>query len=614
MLKIFRNRRFLLSLCIFSVLATCVPAAISIIQLIDLRKGIEDIERVSSISVQSRNVLDIVAQSLPSFTAITLDLTSDELAEILAETDRHFAKLEGAVTELRSAGSGYISKQRETALADAIKSVAHSWEEIREQSGTTMVAAEQTYHFLKIFAEIGKAREILNSIEHDATTAADVATKASFDRVERTNVLIITALLGAALIGLIAIISNHQFARSMQRSNEHLDAALSNMSSGLCMFDGHQRLVVCNERFATMYGLTSELLKPGTTYRQILEHCISNDIFVSDTSEDHLQARLATVSERSPSTRIQQLYDGRFVEISHCPMSDGGWLATHDDITDLKTVEAVLVRHRDHLQELVNEATVELKTTAEQLKLALVKEKELNKLQRQFVSMASHEFRTPLAIIDSTAQRLKRRVDKLTPAETIERADKIRAAVQRMTRLMESTLAAARMEEGKIAVEIGACDLGRVLRELCTRQHEMDKTHTITCKLVDLPATIQADSAALEQVFTNLLSNAVKYAPDAPEIDVVARGEGDEVVISVRDRGLGIDEEDLPKMFERFFRAKTSTGIAGTGIGLNLVKTLVEMHGGSIAIKSNKGEGSTLTVRLPVDGPEKTKEPDSQAA
>jgi signal transduction histidine kinase len=142
----------------------------------------------------------------------------------------------------------------------------------------------------------------------------------------------------------------------------------------------------------------------------------------------------------------------------------------------------------------------------------------------------------------------------------------------------------------------------------------MDQTHIITCKLVDLPVTIQADSGALEQVFTNLLSNAVKYAPDAPEIDVVARGEGGEVVISVRDRGLGIDEEDLPQMFERFFRAKTSTGIVGTGIGLNLVKNLVEMHGGSVAIESKKGEGSTLTVRLPVDGPEETEELDSQAA
>jgi signal transduction histidine kinase len=106
----------------------------------------------------------------------------------------------------------------------------------------------------------------------------------------------------------------------------------------------------------------------------------------------------------------------------------------------------------------------------------------------------------------------------------------------------------------------------------------------------------------------------VKYSPSAPQIDVVARGKGDTVQISVSDHGLGIDEEDLPSMFERFFRAKTSTGIAGTGIGLNLSMTLVNMHGGSIAVDSRKGEGSTFTICLPVDGPQETTQFQNQAA
>ncbi len=245
---------------------------------------------------------------------------------------------------------------------------------------------------------------------------------------------------------------------------------------------------------------------------------------------------------------------------------------------------------------------------------ALAGEKALNKMQRQFVSMVSHEFRTPLAIIDITAQRLGRKLDKQTPEEALKWVDNIRDAVERMTRLMESTLTVASMEVGKVVVEIGICDLGTLIQELCKRQQEIVQTHIITCDLVNLPDTIQADSSALEQVLSNLLSNAVKYAPGAPEIDVVARGEGKQVVISVRDRGLGIDEEDLPRMFGRFFRAKTSAGIVGTGIGLNLVKTLVEMHGGSIAIESKKGEGTTLTIRLPVDGPAQLKESNSQAA
>ncbi|MGI9383947.1 MAG: sensor histidine kinase, partial [Methyloligellaceae bacterium] len=273
-----------------------------------------------------------------------------------------------------------------------------------------------------------------------------------------------------------------------------------------------------------------------------------------------------------------------------------------------------LAEHRDHLQELVDKATVKLSTKAEKLKRALAKEKELNELQRQFVSMASHEFRTPLAIIDATAQRLRRRADQLTPEEAIKRVDKIRNAVERMTRLMESTLTAARMEDGKVAVEIGPCHIRKVVLEVCERLQEISANHAISCELADLPDTIQADAGALEQVLANLVSNAVKYAPEAPDIGIKAFREGHDVVISVRDHGLGIDEADLPHMFERFFRAKNSTGIAGTGIGLNLVKALVEMHGGSIGVESDVGEGSLFTVRLPIAGPGEKGQADTRAA
>lgn len=274
-------------------------------------------------------------------------------------------------------------------------------------------------------------------------------------------------------------------------------------------------------------------------------------------------------------------------------------------ILERERSETELKDHRDHLQNLVDAATKELKDNAEELKKALAKEQELNKLQREFVSMASHEFRTPLAIIDMAAQRLKRRVDEdtLTPEDTAQRVAKIRAAVQRMTRLMESTLDAARMEEGKINIEINPCDIGKIIRNVCSRQQEMSPFHVISCQLTNLPDVIQADSGCLEQVFTNLLVNAVKYAPDAPDIAISANLEDEHVIIQVRDNGIGIDADDLDRIGDRFFRAKTSVGTAGTGIGLNLAKTLVEMHGGSIGVESQKGKGATFTVHLPITGP-----------
>ena len=131
----------------------------------------------------------------------------------------------------------------------------------------------------------------------------------------------------------------------------------------------------------------------------------------------------------------------------------------------------------------------------------------------------------------------------------------------------------------------------------------MSSDHSIVCDLYGLPASIKADPAALDRMLTNLLSNAVKYSPDKPDIHVRAYGEGDKIVIQVRDSGVGIDENDLPKMFARFFRAKTATGIQGTGIGLNFTKKLVELHEGEITVQSKPAEGTTFTITLPVDGP-----------
>ncbi len=279
---------------------------------------------------------------------------------------------------------------------------------------------------------------------------------------------------------------------------------------------------------------------------------------------------------------------------------------THD-VTESKATERQLIKHRDSLQKLVNLATADLKAKAQELEAALAKEKELNELQRQFVSMASHEFRTPLAIIDGTAQRLRKSAGRLSSDEVLKRVDKIRKAVERMTRLMESTLTAARLDEGKVVIDMQPCDIGQVISEVCARSQEISSDHVISCDLSGLPGTVKADASALDQVLTNLLSNAVKYAPGAPDIQVKAYGEGDAVVIQVRDHGLGIDEEDLPNMFGRFFRAKTSAGIVGTGIGLSLVKTLVEMHGGTVSIDSKKEEGSTFTIRLPKDVPTRSK-------
>ncbi len=275
-------------------------------------------------------------------------------------------------------------------------------------------------------------------------------------------------------------------------------------------------------------------------------------------------------------------------------------------VFEREETEEALTSHRDHLQELVDEATKSLQETAAELSFALNKEKELNAMQREFVSMASHEFRTPLAIIDSSAQRMARRSSKgqLTQANLMNHIDKIRRAVSRMARLMESTLTAARLEDGKIKIKIDRCNIADLVNEVVARQQDVSGSHHIRLRIDDVPNSIQADEGSIDQILTNFLSNAVKYAPGTPEIDVLLTQKEEHIAISVRDYGVGMDEDDLARIGERFFRAKTSTGIEGTGIGLNLVGRLIELHGGTFHADSKVGEGSTFTVRLPIAGPD----------
>ena len=170
------------------------------------------------------------------------------------------------------------------------------------------------------------------------------------------------------------------------------------------------------------------------------------------------------------------------------------------------------------------------------------------------------------------------------------------------------------MEEGKIQVHVEYCDLTKILKNACTMQQDVARNHVITCKISVVPDMIQADGAALDQIFTNLLANAIKYSPNEPNIEVTAWTMDDDVVIKIRDYGVGIDADEIDKVGDRFFRARTSIGVAGTGIGLNLARTLVELHEGVITVESTKGKGSSFTIQLPISGPEQAKRDQNKAA
>lgn len=253
--------------------------------------------------------------------------------------------------------------------------------------------------------------------------------------------------------------------------------------------------------------------------------------------------------------------------------------------------------------ERIAKMNAELQHQTEQLETALEQERMVNAQQRRFVTMVSHEFRTPLAIIDGIANRLEKKGDQLKVDQRSARLQKVQNAVSRLIGLIESNLNSTNLEAGTIELQSSLLDLHTLVKETCANQQEQSQQHEITTDLEALPREFFGDGKLLRQVIANLLSNAVKYSPDSPMVHVSGSMVDGYAQVTVRDHGIGVAERELPSLFNQFFRASTAAHISGAGVGLHLVKSFVEMHNGQVEATSVEGEGSTFTIRLPIDLP-----------
>jgi two-component system, OmpR family, sensor kinase len=250
---------------------------------------------------------------------------------------------------------------------------------------------------------------------------------------------------------------------------------------------------------------------------------------------------------------------------------------------------------------------------ASMLEEKLAAERHLTQLQRNFVSMASHEFRTPLTIIDGHAQRLNKLSDRIGVEEIVTRAGKMRAAVLRMTHLIDNLLTSTRLLESGAGLYFHPqeVDLHELVHDVCQLHRESSPGSMIVEDIGYGSLRMVGDQKLLSQVFDNLLSNAIKYSPGGGAVRITLRAEDGRHVVAVEDRGIGIPAADVDRLFERYFRGSNVSGIVGTGVGLNLVKMVLDLHGGTITVDSREGNGSRFTVRLPVKPPPQAERPPS---
>ena len=269
----------------------------------------------------------------------------------------------------------------------------------------------------------------------------------------------------------------------------------------------------------------------------------------------------------------------------------------HDEIGEM--ARAVVVFRNNAIDLAQNRHA--LAQQAAKLQEKLAEEQRLTLLQRNFVSMASHEFRTPLAIIDGHAQRFISMRDRLTADELTQRARKVRSTVGRMTQMINNLIGSARLIDGRIELNYHPTqvDLAALVGEICHLQEELTPDAEILDRMAPQPLLVYGDASLLSQVFGNLLSNAVKYSTDGGPIQVSAVKQGAEIMVVIEDHGIGIPESEQGQVFERYYRGSNTSGIVGSGVGLYLVRTIVELHKGSVALHSREGAGSRFTVQLP---------------
>ena len=293
-----------------------------------------------------------------------------------------------------------------------------------------------------------------------------------------------------------------------------------------------------------------------------------------------------------------------------------------NDITERKRAENALLKLTEELESNVNERTKELSDALErlgqtndglnkemeqrkkvesQIRSMLEKEKELNELKSRFVSMASHEFRTPLGGILTSVSLIGKYPKTEDEPKREKHIQNIKKSVRNLTNILNDFLSMDKLEQGKVSSTPSKFEFTHFINDVAEEFQDTSEKHTIKVKHHHEDIWVNQDKEMIRNVIINLVSNGIKYSPENSTINISTALASDQVTFQIEDEGMGIPDEDQKHLFERFFRAGNVTNLQGTGLGLNIVKRYLDLMGGVIEFKSAVNKGTTFKVSLPLE-------------
>jgi len=414
-------------------------------------------------------------------------------------------------------------------------------------------------------------------------------------------------------------VNRHHIEKALKENQQMIRLTMQSIADGLIVADNAGKITFFNPVAANLTGFDPQEALNNELFRvyRLKKHI--NSPFLHFNIDSFLEF---VHSDQSTGFYLYS-NSGEYIPVNHSVsevLDDKGKrqgvIITFRDITDIRTAQLELKKLNDELENRVEKRTTELRqknalleqevsrrlVIEEELKKSLEKEKEINELKSRIVTTISHEFRTPMTTILSSAQLMDRNINK---GGDIERLKKHTASIQKnvhaLIELMNDVLLVEKLDSNKLDIELCPLPIMNFFEDMVEdvrigigRNHQFEFQHNV------FPTEINTDKKMLKQIVGNLLSNAFKYSPSGTTVFLVVFIADNELKITVKDQGIGIPEESQKHLFDSFFRAKNVTNIEGTGVGLSILAKSLELLNGQIDVESAEGKGTTFYVRIPL--------------